>query len=56
MRELEEKCKECVCSDCDCNNALHSTETLNSCYGCDKDVSECKPVKKEKCLYALKHK
>ena len=40
MRKLEEKCKQCVCSTCECNNALHSTDLLKTCYDCPKDVSE----------------
>ena len=56
MRKLEEKCKQCVCSTCECNNALHNTDLLKTCYGCPRDVNKCKPITKEECLYDLKHK
>ena len=56
MKKLEEKCKQCICSTCECNNTLHSTDSLKTCYGCPKDANKCKPIKKEECLYAFKNK
>lgn len=34
-------CENCVCLSCDANNKLHSTNTVNTCYGCDGNNSNC---------------
>ena len=44
----QNKKKQCIRSTCECNNALHSTDSLKTCYGCPKDVNKCKPIKKRK--------
>ena len=54
MRKLEEKCKQCIRSTCECNNALHSTDSLKTCYGCPKDANKCKPIKKKNVCMLLK--
>ena len=50
-----EKCKDCVCLNCDANNKMHSTDPLNTCYGCDGKADECKKtMTKNDCLYQFR--
>ena len=49
---MKDKCKKCMCMNCECNNKLHSTDPLNTCYGCDgKDENCTQPMTEHSCLY-----
>ena len=54
MNRSDDKCKGCVCVTCDCNNALHSTDPVETCYGCIDCKTVKKPVKKHECIHAMK--
>lgn len=50
-----EKCKDCMCINCDANNKLYPTNPLNTCYGCDGKDDDCgEPLSKKDCLYQLR--
>ena len=52
------KCVECACLKCTCNNKLYPCELDNFCWGCDgdKDKENCKEsVTELNCSFVARH-